>query len=348
MSYTLRVTFSGLCLWVFHPARRAACVLLPDARMLSRRPPTGPDAWQHEDGTEPSPHVGYVHFDLARLHRPDAPSHELRDVPPGEVTSRLDGREIVLLSLPPEEDGELPFPVPGFDARDAPMPYRMPNLRDIAPAAMLRPGAIDGGHLPSLLARTFVRGGELADEVTSGPWVVSSAMQGTKKRKVQGLFAGRMVWERDIPEAPLEIALPRLGEPVDADTPRFVLYPAVNGSQKFIELKIANLCAVNPLEWPGLSREEVREDKDFKWYFRLLQPVPDSRVPTDPDKPFAGQLGGSEFPYPRLSHREPGTRGDPGCICGCIAEEFALPQTAAPRPVAGETQSTPGTPPASA
>jgi hypothetical protein len=47
------------------------------------------------------------------------------------------------------------------------------------------------------------------------------------------------------------------------------------GSTPFIELKLANLCADNPLEWDEFAGHMIRSaDVDFKWLYRLLELKP--------------------------------------------------------------------------
>ena len=60
--------------------------------------------------------------------------------------------------------------------------------------------------------------------------------------------------------------------PFGPPTEALVLKPA--SKDNIVRLKVANLCAENPLEWPELDLRtlKAKRDDDFKWMYRLLKP----------------------------------------------------------------------------
>jgi hypothetical protein len=91
------------------------------------------------------------------------------------------------------------------------------------------------------------------------------------------------------------------------ETP-LTLEPVTPGGR--VELKIANLCEDNPLEWKEFEATFEKRDMDFKWLFRLFAPKGGGSILT--------ALGKKELPYPLLKPRGARTTGNTGCTGGKV------------------------------
>jgi hypothetical protein len=87
--------------------------------------------------------------------------------------------------------------------------------------------------------------------------------------------------------------------------------------QPVIDLKIANLCAHDPLEWSVFPERPVEHDVDFKWLYRLLQ--------YNDGTPYCVRVRGADLPHPHRKHTTAGVRGGGGCTTSRIAHNFVLP-----------------------
>lgn len=313
MPFTLRITFAGLYAILDHDTRRAAAVLLPDCR-TRRNDVLDEEHAQHEDGTFGRPHVGYLRFDHAAL-RPGARSPLPLDLPPQtEIVHRFDGEELLLPNVPNEADDAPPFVRSATDKQR----INLPDLQDIATDAAPKAGLLDGTSSDGLLMRMLLRGGELQGRSIGKRWVFPPTLQKDHKAEVGGTYAGWVTWKREVPDADsLDVVLRPFGEDGGARETRLTLHPVDFGGTRIVNLKVANLCAVNPLEWIEFAPERAYQDVDFKWLYRLFTPT---HAPT-----FADQLYGGELPCARLDLASINTEGDPGCFGLRKTTGFALP-----------------------
>jgi len=285
MSFTLEVEFTGLCLHVEHrdgsTTRNEVAVLLPDARYR------GGPLDKHADGTSAVPHVGYLRVDLANVaggiphahlpHGERPPDRRgLSDGPPFELLYRFGDRSDRYLG-----GQTLDF---GLDPVDESMVVatRLPDLDEIAPGYPVRADLFTqhaGGDTAKevrtpLLMRTLLRGGSLTVSkagLSVDHWGIESFLN-PKQPVICSNYPGEVVWTRRVDARQLMLTL----TPFDGDPKKVVKLPLrpidVKGEQ-IIRLKIANLCADNPLEWSELRlRGADIEDSDFKWFYQLLDP----------------------------------------------------------------------------
>ncbi|HEX8450962.1 MAG TPA: hypothetical protein VF647_02630 [Longimicrobium sp.] len=299
MAFTLEVSFTGLCLFLLKEDCTRVAVVQPDCRANGLPP-------QHPDGDpEPgAPHVGYLRYDLASLGGGFSPGTDPVSGPHYEVVHRF-VRET------------LDF---GLSSVDAPMTIdtKLPAMERIAPAAvygqllpenecghgeksLLKPieGLLSGNN-PPLVMRTVFSGGDLDGGNTSDFEFLRAFNPGGAAR-YRGRFARKVIWTREVTDADhLTLTLTRFdGTP----TQKITLKPVKDmGGNDVIVLKIGNLCADNPLEWPELGKAEAADiDRDFKWLYRLLETTDgraaqtllpaDTRFPV-PIRPANAGLGG--------------------------------------------------------
>src|SRR5215831_1236086 len=247
MSFELQIEFSGLCLFVVSRDGRRVGVAMPDAR---RRPNTG--TMRHPDGTLAVAHAGYFRFDLGDL-RGDIPAATTpADGPRYEVVHRFD-REELDLALPEDRSrvgvGELNYP----------------DFRRIDEKIKIIPGLFSEERPPNeVLMRMVLTGGSFTSHSGGSNWTFPT-IETRSGAPYQGQFANYSVWTRTIDQDKLRLAITPFGNGKRTTvelTPR-------NG---MIQLKVANLCAENPLEWCELDiRSSGDEDLDFKWLYRLMK-----------------------------------------------------------------------------
>ncbi|HEX6912361.1 MAG TPA: hypothetical protein VF142_18295 [Longimicrobium sp.] len=249
MSFTLHVDFVGLCLHVRHeddPNRVA--VLMPDAR--SSRNPQG----VHVDRSPAVPHVGYVRLDAANL--PERLPHAATpgDDPRYELIHRLEGEELVF------DESLAPQPV---DTRE----LTVPEFNQFAPGLELLPGLFGAAPPSELLMRTIVMGGVMSSDLTAERWEIPSNLNPAQPLTI-GKFASAVAWKREVEGSSITLTIRRF----DGTEPRqFVLAPVAGETE--LRVKVANLCAHNPLEWDDMPLRTVRgDDKDFKWLYHLHRP----------------------------------------------------------------------------
>lgn len=302
--FELRVEFAGLCLYVLDRDRRKVSILMPDARGNK-----GEIDDLHADGEIGEAHTGYVRFDLANLNAGSGLSvtagQDLGNAsgsPPCEVVIRFDRQEMEFL-LP---DGST-LPATPFEEMD-------PGVPEFGKFAdPLKPDAAVLGRTPpeKLLMRTVINGGTLRGKGEGKTWGFSSALRGSTNGNgsapsYSGQFAGFALWTRTIDADGITLKLSRLDGSGEATT--IPLKPAMVDGKRVIALKVANLCAHNPLEWDEYPlRNVVAHDLDFKWLYRLLEP---------PGGDFKRALAGAEFPYPRALPNQ--AYGDEDCMGGSI------------------------------
>jgi hypothetical protein len=79
-----------------------------------------------------------------------------------------------------------------------------------------------------------------------------------------------------------------------------LLQSLIPSSGSWVEISIAELCDVNPMQWP--SKRDAIPDKDFKWHFEMLDNAAYTSL-----KQYMNNLG-LELPYP-IPKGKPGGRG---------------------------------------
>lgn len=271
-AFTLEVTFSGICVYVVDSAKQRVGVLMPDARLMS-------GTANHDDGKEGDPHVGYMRFDLADLDSRFRPSGG--DNPSNEVIHQFDREELAFELTGDHGAATAPsLNLPQFEGI-APSPDSQHPQR---PGIQLRQGLFD--HNPpadaQLLMRTLVSGGMFAG-TTSEHWAFEDVLA-PGEPLYNDDFATEIVWR-----CPVDTVTLKLRRFTDGREIAFPLTPA-DPSDPFVRVKIANFCKTNPLEWQNLGLRQVGdEDRDFKWLYRLLNPMSGT---------WPQVLGGKEFPFP--------------------------------------------------
>jgi hypothetical protein len=246
-TFELRIEISGLCLWVRTAGGQSVTVVMPDGGLASSKT-------AHADGDPAVPHVGYLRFNLANL-GVSVPLGDSQRGPTYEVVHRFHGEELTF------EIGGVSLP---FDGRD----LALPDFNEFAPVLEPMPGLFDKKPGGIVLMQTVLDGGRVEPMLDSGEWLLSGRLRddGTPR---EGQFGGAMIWRRQVSGTGMVVRL----TPFGGGTPiAFPLVPVDLPGGPAVDLKIANLCADNPLEWPELAVRRVAvEDRDFKWLYRLLQ-----------------------------------------------------------------------------
>lgn len=265
MPFQLQVKLTGLCVFGIHGADKKIVVVMPDTRF--RRDGRGAVVpMRHADGDAAVPHVGYVRFNLANLSSTSAtgvPHTNIATAPPYEVTHRFN-QESLDFGLAP-------------DAQDITNhELRLPNFDDFAPVKEPMPTAFGDDPAttpPSVLMRTVLTGGTIRSTGTMGEdWYFNGDLRPDGQR-TEGYYNGDVQWIRDVDANELTLTIKRFKPETGDSTVTINLKPTSVGSgRQIIPLKIANLCATNPMEWRELDMRQVRgADKDFKWFYNLLQ-----------------------------------------------------------------------------
>lgn len=269
MSFTLHVEFAGLCMYVRHEDGTRVAVLMPDARSGSNPKRKHLDELLNEKA---EPHVGYVRLNAAnlpeRLPHPSKPA----DDPLYELIHRLDGEVLVF------DDAFEPGPmitslvVPEFD--------------QFAPDLELLPDLFDNQPPPALLMRAILNGGTLRSALTPERWEIPPHLN-PDQPPMMGQFASSVTWTREVKGGSTTL---RITDFAGNTQRQFFLAPVEGESE--LHLKVANLCAHNPLEWDEMPlREVMGDDVDFKWLYRLYRPRD--------GKTYKEVLGGQALPIPK-------------------------------------------------
>ena len=249
MSFELRIEFSGLCLFVVNAERTRVGVVMPDAR---ERPNIA--TMRHLDNTVAVPHVGYLRFDLRDLQPgvPDIPGGNGNNGPRYEVVHRFGG-EALDLGLGREQSKV------GIDE------LLFPNFMSIDGRLALLPGLFGDAPPEQLLMRTVLTGGTFTSHSGGSNWTFPT-IDTSAGSPYQGQFANYAVWTRTISADSLTLTI----APFKKGEPTTLRLKPNNG---VVQLKIANLCSENPLEWRELKLRTVSgdEDLDFKWLYSLMK-----------------------------------------------------------------------------
>jgi hypothetical protein len=300
MSFTLEVEFTGLCMFVLdaEPPEEEKCkepeyaksvtVVLPECRKDNSI------GTMHEDEDPAYAHAGYLRFDLANLAGYEAklPAGD-EDGPLCEGIYRF-SRQSLDFGLP--EGG-----------RVATKP-NLPVVGCFASKLRVRKGlTTDADPKKLAVMRTRLTGGSLEGR-DRHDWEIPRYFDGTMNT-YGGKFADRVRWTRkNIEGSGLTLTIEDFKRKEKVQIPLLAV-------DKIIRLKVGNLCCVNPLEWDTLEdscpvppepskKPEPVEDKDFKWFYRLMLPEGE----TDYSKLLKKY---KKFPAPKEAG---GERGGQGCV----------------------------------
>lgn len=201
------------------------------------------------------PHVGYLRYNLADAGVPISPAGR-GGTPSYEVIHRFNF-----------DDLDFGF---GFDEPMEQRELHLPNLRELAPTLRTKPGLFSQTPPDDLLMRTILRGGSLTTRPNGGLWQIRRTLSsnGTTAPPYLGEFAGFATWRRFVFDDEIVLRV-RDWNGTEKDVIRLRPF----GRDRVVRLKIANLCAENPLEWPELYLRMFSgdADDDFRWFYRLLE-----------------------------------------------------------------------------
>lgn len=256
--FTLEVEFSGLCLYVRRKNKSdGITVLLPDARFAHQNGAT------HPDGTDAVAHVPYLRINAANLPNDGStldPSIT-NGAPDYELVHRLDRESIDFGVAAAGAVKETSFLVPEFG--------------EVAPVLRVKDSVLKDTNPPQeVVARTQLTGGTIqAVGIATQQWKFTGELRPDRQDVGPKTYGGVVTWSREIEDSGLTLKLSSLDGKTTQTIP---LVPRKDASgQLKIQLKIANLCATNPLEWDELPENTVlRDDVDFKWLYTLLEVRP--------------------------------------------------------------------------
>ena len=260
MADFLRVTFTGLNLFIEHKDKDQVAVLQPDC---IPDPANDPDKMLHEDETKGIAHVGFVSLDLANV---------------GAATgqSNLRGEGVY-----PFRGHTLDFGFPKGDRTVIKDPFPLPDFGKFAPTLQV---PNDLMPTPAPLLRTVLHGGTL-ERTADQDWFMPQVLNTTGPADYTAAFGDFVTWTRPLNGDGLTLTITNF-----AGTETTVIPLKLAGTATTIAITIANVCSENPLGWSEFDNNEVlKADEDFKWLYRLLVPP----------KPYPEMLLGSPFPIPR-------------------------------------------------
>jgi len=262
MAFELRVQFTGVCVHVCHRSRPEVAVLMPDARGRNHTD-------IHVDHRKGEHHVGYLRIDLASIPlAPDLPRIPTGTPAPGdghvdpvyEVVYRID-RQTIDFGLP---------------ATSEPMIIEngLPDPEKFATALRLVDALFTNSPPTVLLSRTVLLGGEVTStyEPENPDWTIAGTLNPPNYSSTVGKFPGSVMWKRKVDAEDLRLTIAAF-DGSSALTLRLQPVEVASG-QQVISLRLANLCARDPLEWPDFESPSVLKDDDFKWGYRLFEPLP--------------------------------------------------------------------------
>ncbi len=279
-TFELRIEFVGPMLHIVEPSKATVNVIMPDARFKGVRE-------RHADDSEAVPHVGYLRFDMAAL-----TSGALGDIggisaenPSYEVIHRFDREELQMGVVGGEAGMTSPI---------------LPDLGAIAPTMQPLATLLDAVPPEIVLMRTTLVGGKMESVLSGGSWSIGGELRGGASIAAQQ-YASIVRWRCMVAGTGLTIRL------VSFDTKRTIEIPlrpiVAPRDQPAIALRIGNLCGDNPLEWDELElRNAEDEDADFKWIYRLMEPVSTGPNPVDAVTPILKKT--MPIPMAKLSAEE--------------------------------------------
>jgi len=290
MSIELSIEFAGICLYVLDPERATVSVVIPTCVPT----PNGRVKTEHEDKTVGARHVPYLLANLANFGQ-RVPAGPFGDGPQFGVVRRLNREELFFGPEGPTSD------------RLDPNALALPDLTVFTDRIKLQDGLLSDippNERPELNVRTILKGGRFTATTLGGS---GSPVPGRTPNwdDLEADWAGSIRWAQTVPGDSLTIRIRNWD--TGQETP-LTLEPLTPGGR--VELKVANLCEDNPLEWKEFEPRFEKRDVDFKWLFRLFASKGGGSILT--------ALGKKELPYPLLKPREPRTAGNTGCTGGKI------------------------------
>jgi hypothetical protein len=173
---------------------------------------------------------------------------------------------------------------------------------------------IQPNERPEMTARTRLNGGTLTATTVGGSGNGGGRPgQNQDWDKDPADWAGSIRWTRKIPGSSLTI---RIRNWDTGQITPVTLTAVKRNSGAVIELKVANLCETNPLEWKEFESRFDKDDVDFKWLYRLFG----AKDPKHGGSVLRA-IGRDKLPYPKLTPRGARTTGSTGCTGG----QFGLP-----------------------
>lgn len=250
-TFELRIEFVGPMLHIVDPSHAKVSVIMPDARFAGVRE-------QHADNSVAVPHVGYLRFDMAAL-----AAGALGDIrgpsaedPSYEVIHRFD-REELQIGVVGSDTGMTAPTLPDFGAI-APTMQPLATLLDPVPPEVV-------------LMRTTLLGGTTESVLSGGSWSIGGDLRGGTRIAAQQ-YASIVRWRCMVAGTGLTIRLVSFDSSRTIEIPLRPIVAPRDGPA--ISLRVGNLCGDNPLEWDELElRNAEDEDVDFKWIYRLMEPV---------------------------------------------------------------------------
>jgi hypothetical protein len=304
MPFTLKVVFSGPCLYVQHPDSQKntqVAVLMPDARLSSK-------VTQHWDEEPAEAHVGFIRVNLGDLRGAGLKfPRGTADKPAYELVHQFD-REVLTFE--------------GLDAVAMTNDLgNVPDVDEFVTELDLVDELFGADSHKRLVMRTILKGGTLKGDEGKREWRIPR-LRSSSTDEYRKKFASFTFWERPVPKDSITLKITAFDGTGETLIP---LGPFT--ANEVVTVEIANLCAFNPLEWDDLPKRQVMgTDEDFKWVYRLLQPRTGS---------YAKLLKGSALPAPRLV-REASRTGDDDCMGAKITREWPIETVAATE--SGETR----------
>lgn len=256
--FDLVIEIAGLCLYIdpkTAPGSKLG-IVMPDGRLRPGDPvPIDP----YIDGSPAVPHVGYLRFDAASLAtgisnfplpNPDHPSYE--------VVHLFNNEELSFDLLKPGGNVSKSPKVPDFGL----------FAPELAPRADLFGAAPKG-----VVMRTVLYGGQIFGKVDTMKWVLGDSF--VTNRFVIDTYQGTVFWKRTFSgDGKLTLSLASLAGGGTTTIPLQAI-PKAGSLNPTIDLKLANLCATNPLEWEELHLHTINTgDRDFKWLYSLVDGIP--------------------------------------------------------------------------
>lgn len=280
--FLLRIDFTGISVFAMHPNGRRMGVVMPDARWRKGK------MW-HPDGTSAVAHAGYLRIDAANLRGVEGlPAGDGSDAPPHELVYRFSGQDV---DFGVEHDNS---PLVGTLA--------IPDFDTIAPVKELRPKVFSDEIPRGVSMRCILPGGRLSTEIEPGEWTITGELR-PDGHETRSAYGGVSSWERTIDAESVVITLRDFRTRHETRIP--LVPKALPDGTLAVLVKVANLCAINPMEWQELEIREVRvPDVDFKWLYQLLV----LREDKDP----------IEFPSSLLPHPHPIIDDEQGIIVDCF------------------------------
>jgi hypothetical protein len=278
MGFELRVTFTGLCLFLIQKDCKRVAVIQPDSRLKGRLLAT------HPDGETAIHHAGYLRYDEANL-ASGSKAPEPVENPLNEIVHHFRYEDLKFNDLDDPEAMTIETGLPAMEwivpvATNPAPPLPGQEKPDCPAGEETRLKLINWRAVDAPLAmRTILAGGRLDKTAGLAEWAFLPYAFEAGGREYRGDFATEVTWTRSVPERDfLKLSItPFTGAP----TRDIILHPTETASENkhLLLLRIANLCSDNPLEWKEFpTPRPAREDRDFKWFYQLFRNADDSVI----------------------------------------------------------------------